>query len=88
MVFVQTHTRKINGKRIIVRKHTRKHVKSWHDGDSGTFTDGTRFRLAGVRAPEKYQFGGKKATKTASGMSGDLKEKLNGSLLEQVMEEK
>jgi len=47
----------------------RKKVKNWKDGDSGTFTDRTRFRLAGVRAPEKKQYGGKKATKVASGMT-------------------
>ena len=46
-----------------------KKVKQWKDGDSGIFTDGTRFRLAGVGAPEKYQYGSKKATKTAAGMT-------------------
>ena len=48
----------------------RKRIDHWIDGDTGEFTDGTIFRLAGVRAPEKHQFGGSKATKAASGMSG------------------
>lgn len=47
----------------------RKRIKHWDDGDSGIFTDGTRFRLARVRAPEHYQFGGIRATKRAAGMS-------------------
>ena len=47
----------------------RKKIDSWNDGDSGKFTDGTRFRLARVRCPEKHQSGGSKATKTASGMT-------------------
>lgn len=51
---------------------TRKKVKKWHDGDSGIFTDGTQFRLANVRAPEKHQFGGEKATRTAAGITGRL----------------
>jgi len=46
-----------------------KKIKRWIDGDSGYFTDGRGFRLAGVRAPEKYQFGGHKATRTAAGMT-------------------
>jgi len=46
-----------------------KKVRKWDDGDSGSFIDGTRFRLAKVRAPEKYQFGDKKATKTSAGMT-------------------
>ena len=46
-----------------------KKVKRWTDGDSGVFKDGTRFRLARVRAPEHHQFGGKKATKVAGGMT-------------------
>ncbi len=48
----------------------RKRVDYWSDGDSGWFTDGTEFRLAGVRAPETYQFGGSKATRTVAGMTG------------------
>lgn len=48
----------------------RKRVEYWEDGDSGVFTDGTRFRLARVRAPESYQFGGETATRRAAGMSG------------------
>lgn len=47
----------------------RKRIDYWKDGDSGYFTDGTPFRLANVRAPEKHQFGGSKATKTAAGMT-------------------
>ena len=54
-----------------------KKVKQWKDGDSGIFTDGTGFRLAGVRAPEKYQYGGKKATKTASGMTSRSSGRVN-----------
>jgi len=46
-----------------------KRVARWDDGDSGEYTDGSRFRLARVRAPEKHQFGGNKATKVASGMT-------------------
>lgn len=48
----------------------RKRIEYWEDGDSGKFADGTPFRLARVGAPEKYQFGGSKATKTAAGMTG------------------
>ena len=48
-------------------------VKKWNDGDSGVFKDGTRFRLARVRAPEHHQFGGKKATKVAAGMTSRSK---------------
>jgi len=47
----------------------KKKVKRWTDGDSGVFKDGTRFRLARVRAPEHHQFGGKNATKVAAGMT-------------------
>lgn len=48
----------------------KKRIDSWKDGDSGKFTDGTPFRLARVRAPERHQFGGKTATRRAAGMSG------------------
>lgn len=48
----------------------KKRVKKWFDGDSGEFTDGTKFRLQGVRAPEKNRFGGEKATRTVAGMTG------------------
>ena len=48
----------------------KKKIARWDDGDSGIFSDGTRFRLAGVRAPEKYQFGGSRATRTAASMTG------------------
>ena len=40
----------------------KKRIDYWKDGDSGKFTDGNHFRLARVRAPEKYQFGGEQAT--------------------------
>jgi endonuclease YncB( thermonuclease family) len=48
----------------------KKQINNWKDGDSGFFIDGTPFRLARVRAPEKHQFGGEKATRSAAGMSG------------------
>lgn len=48
----------------------KKRICHWKDGDSGKFTDGSYFRLARVRAPEKYQFGGETATRRAAGMSG------------------
>jgi len=48
----------------------RKKIENWIDGDSGTFSDGTKFRLARVRAPEKHQSGGSKAKRRAAGMSG------------------
>ncbi len=51
----------------------RKRIREWDDGDSGVFTDGTRFRLKGVRAHEKHQFGGSTATRTAAGMTGRTK---------------
>lgn len=48
----------------------RKKIAQWDDGDSGIFTDGTRFRLNRVRAPESHQFGGETATRRAAGMTG------------------
>ncbi len=57
----------------------RKRVKKWNDGDSGVFTDGKRYRLAGVRAPEKHQFGGETATRRAAGMTGQTKGVVNVS---------
>lgn len=48
----------------------RKRIGRWTDGDSGWFTDGTGFRLARVRSPEKYQYGGSLATRRAAGMTG------------------
>jgi len=48
------------------QKYTRK-VK-FKDGDSGTYSDGTEFRLANVRAPELNQAGGQRAKRSASGM--------------------
>lgn len=51
----------------------KKKIVKLDDGDSGRFSDGTRFRLARVGAPEKYQFGGSTATKVLSGMLGRSK---------------
>lgn len=48
-------------------------IKMWDDGDSGILADGTRFRLANVRAPEKNKAGGSKATKVVAGMTGRSK---------------
>lgn len=48
----------------------KKRIDHWDDGDSGVFTDGTRFRLNRVRAPESHQFGGETATRRAAGMTG------------------
>jgi micrococcal nuclease len=47
----------------------RKKIKKWHDGDSGVFSNGEKFRLARVRAPEKNRKGGSTALRSASGMS-------------------
>ena len=47
-----------------------KKILKWDDGDSGLFSNGQRFRLSRVRAPESYQFGGSTALKRAAGMSG------------------
>ena len=55
----------------------KKRVDYWDDGDSGVFTDGTRFRLARVRAPESHQFGGETATRRAAGMTGQSRGKVN-----------
>jgi endonuclease YncB( thermonuclease family) len=38
---------------VAIRK---KKIKTWDDGDSGRFSDGKRFRLKGVRAPEKHEW--------------------------------
>ena len=54
-----------------------KRIKKWSDGDSGEFSDGTKFRLNGVRAQEKHQFGGSKATRVVSGMTGRSKGRVN-----------
>jgi len=48
----------------------KKKIAKWVDGDSGIFSDGKKFRLSEVRAPEKHQFGGSKATRIAAGMTG------------------
>ena len=48
----------------------KKRIARWDDGDSGIFTDGTKFRLKRVRAPESYQFGGETATRRSAGMTG------------------
>lgn len=55
----------------------RKRVDYWIDGDSGVFVDGTHFRLANVRAPEKGTRGAKTATKAAAGMTGQSKGYVN-----------
>lgn len=43
------------------------------DGDSGTYSDGTKFRLSNVRAPESDRHGGSKAKRVACGMAGRSK---------------
>ena len=48
----------------------RKIIQRWLDGDTARCTDGTIVRLAQVRAPEHYQYGGIKATSVAAGMTG------------------
>ena len=48
----------------------RRRIDRWIDGDSGIFSDGSRFRLARVRAPERGQRGSSLATRTAAGMTG------------------
>lgn len=55
------------------RKNQHKKKVHWTDGDSGTFSDGTRFRLQNVRAPESGQKGGQKANRVAAGMTGRSK---------------
>ena len=54
----------------VVSNMTKKKVKSWADGDSGVFSDGSRFRLRNVRAPEYPSKKGKQAKKSATGMTG------------------
>ena len=54
-----------------------KRIRKWNDGDSGSFTDGSRFRLARVRAPEKHQFGGSTATRRAASMTGQTRGVVN-----------
>jgi len=53
------------------KKYNRK--VTFVDGDSGRYSDGTKFRLANVRAPEKNRRGGSKAKRVASGMVGRSK---------------
>ena len=48
----------------------RRKIRSWDDGDSGLFSNGQRFRLANVRAPESRKRGGSTATRSAAGMTG------------------
>jgi endonuclease YncB( thermonuclease family) len=59
----------------------KKRIARWVDGDSGHFTDGSGFRLARVRAPEKHQFGGSTATRRAAGMTA----RSNGNVNVQVV---
>jgi len=51
-------------------KDSKKYVQKvkFIDGDSGTLPDGTRFRLANVRAPEMNQRDGTKARNVSRGM--------------------
>lgn len=51
----------------------RKKIKKLFDPDSGYFSDGTKFRLANVRAPEHNQKGASKAKRTVAGMIGRSK---------------
>ena len=55
----------------------RKKVTKWYDGDSGEFSDGTKFRLSNVSAPERHQFGAEKATRRAAGMTGQSGGRIN-----------
>ncbi|MGE0793703.1 MAG: nuclease [Candidatus Woesearchaeota archaeon] len=48
----------------------RRRIKKWNDGDSGIFTNGTKFRLANVRAPERNQRGASTSTRQVAGMTG------------------
>jgi micrococcal nuclease len=47
----------------IIARSPKKYIRKveFIDGDSGCFSDGTRFRLANVRAPEMSQYGGTEA---------------------------
>ena len=47
----------------------KKQIDYWNDGDSGVFTDPSKFRLADVRAPEISQSGGKEAKEIAEEMT-------------------
>jgi len=51
----------------------RKRISKWIDGDSGVFSDGTRFRLARVGCPERGQYGASKATRMVAGMTSRTK---------------
>lgn len=53
----------------MTKKSWNKKKISWVDGDSG-YMNGKPFRLAGVKAPEKHQYGGEKAHRSAAGMTG------------------
>jgi endonuclease YncB( thermonuclease family) len=59
----------------------KKKVKSLDDGDGGQFADGTRFRLANVRAHEKHQYGGSTATKVLAGILGRSKGIVNSKTI-------
>ena len=59
----------------------RKKIKSWDDGDSGVFSNGQRFRLTGVRAPESGRRGGSTATRSAAGMTGRTHGNVNVSVV-------
>jgi len=53
-------------------KNYRRKVK-FVDGDSGVFSDGTKFRLSNVRAQEYNEPGGTKAKNVVTGMIGRSK---------------
>ena len=56
-------------------------IKNWDDGDSGIFSNGQRFRLASVRAPENGRRGGSTATRSAAGMTGRSHGNVNVSVV-------
>jgi micrococcal nuclease len=70
--------RQVNLKEKIIM---RTKIKKWDDGDSGLLTTGQRFRLAGVRAPEKGKRGGSTATRRAAGMTGTTQGVVNVSIV-------
>lgn len=62
---------KLRGWNIIVKKIEKYNRKvKFTDGDYGTFSDATRFRLVNLRSPEINQSGGSKAKKVTYGMVG------------------
>lgn len=57
----------------------------WTDGDSGRFSDGTRFKLQNVRASESGQNGGQKIKRVPAGMTSRSK---NHVIVEEVNKDK